>query len=129
MRPTDTARAFLLETESVERDGQHLLITTALFRQPIDPAWIAALEDNVESTVRLDAFAARVGLRHGIAVPTGSAALDAAVVALRLGPSDEVIPGGQRASSGHLGLTGSRLETRTTFGTRRTPSSFRPHRP
>jgi perosamine synthetase len=37
------------------------------------------------------AFAARVGRRHAIAVTNGSAALDAAVVALRLGPGDEVI--------------------------------------
>lgn len=36
-------------------------------------------------------FAARVGRKHGIAVCNGSAALDAAVAALRLGPGDEVI--------------------------------------
>ena len=36
-------------------------------------------------------FAARVGRRYGIAVANGSVALDAAVVALRLGPGDEVI--------------------------------------
>ena len=36
-------------------------------------------------------FAARVGRKYGIAVANGSVALDAAVVALRLGPGDEVI--------------------------------------
>ena len=36
-------------------------------------------------------FAAKVGRKHGIAVCNGSAALDAAVAALRLGPGDEVI--------------------------------------
>src|SRR4029078_10097814 len=36
-------------------------------------------------------FAARVGRRHGIAVCNGSAALDAAVAALDVGPGDEVI--------------------------------------
>lgn len=36
-------------------------------------------------------FAARVGRRHGVAVANGSVALDAAVVALGIGPGDEVI--------------------------------------
>ena len=36
-------------------------------------------------------FAARVGRRHGIAVANGSLAIDAAVVALGIGPGDEVI--------------------------------------
>jgi perosamine synthetase len=36
-------------------------------------------------------FAERVGRKYGIAVANGSVALDAAVVALRLGPGDEVI--------------------------------------
>lgn len=36
-------------------------------------------------------FAARVGRKYGVAVANGSVALDAAVVALRLGPGDEVI--------------------------------------
>ncbi len=36
-------------------------------------------------------FAGRVGRKHGVAVANGSVALDAAVVALGLGPGDEVI--------------------------------------
>ena len=36
-------------------------------------------------------FAGRIGRRFGVAVSNGSAALEAAVVALRLGPGDEVI--------------------------------------
>jgi len=36
-------------------------------------------------------FAARVGRKHGVAVSNGSVALDTAVVALGLGPGDEVI--------------------------------------
>jgi perosamine synthetase len=36
-------------------------------------------------------FAARVGRKHGVAVANGSVALDAAVVALGIGPGDEVI--------------------------------------
>lgn len=38
-----------------------------------------------------EAFAARVGRRHGIAVCNGTAALDAAIDALGIGPGDEVI--------------------------------------
>jgi perosamine synthetase len=38
-----------------------------------------------------EAFAARVGRRHGVAVSNGSVALDAAVAALGLAPGDEVI--------------------------------------
>ena len=36
-------------------------------------------------------FAARVGRKHGIAVTNGTAAIDAAVEALDIGPGDEVI--------------------------------------
>src|SRR5436190_1557550 len=38
-----------------------------------------------------EAFARRVGRRFGIAMCNGSAALDAAVAAIELGPGDEVI--------------------------------------
>ena len=38
-----------------------------------------------------EAFSRRVGRRHGIACANGSAALDIAVAALKLGPGDEVI--------------------------------------
>lgn len=38
-----------------------------------------------------EAFAAKVGRKHGVAVCNGSAALDLAVAALGLGPGDEVI--------------------------------------
>jgi perosamine synthetase len=38
-----------------------------------------------------ESFASRMGRKFGIAVSNGSVALDAAVVALRLGPGDEVI--------------------------------------
>ena len=36
-------------------------------------------------------FAARVGRKYGVAVSNGSVALDAAVLALGLGPDDEVM--------------------------------------
>jgi perosamine synthetase len=55
----------------------------------IDSGWISS-EGPFVSRFE-DAFAARVGRRHGIAVCNGSAAIEAAVAALRLGPGDEVI--------------------------------------
>jgi perosamine synthetase len=55
----------------------------------IDTGWISSEGPFVE---RFEAeFAARVGRRYGVAVCNGSAALEAAVAALRLGPGDEVI--------------------------------------
>jgi perosamine synthetase len=55
----------------------------------IDTGWISSEGPFVK---RLEEqFAARVGRRYGIAVANGSAALDAAVAALKLGPGDEVI--------------------------------------
>src|SRR5580693_1667769 len=38
-----------------------------------------------------ESIAGAVGQRHGVAVVNGSAALDVAVAALRIGPGDEVI--------------------------------------
>jgi perosamine synthetase len=55
----------------------------------IDSGWISSEGPFVERFEH--AFAARVGRKHGIAVCNGSAALEAAVAALRLGPGDEVI--------------------------------------
>jgi perosamine synthetase len=55
----------------------------------IDTGWISSEGPFVARFQQ--AFAARVGRKHGIAVSNGSAALDAAVAALRLGPGDEVI--------------------------------------
>jgi perosamine synthetase len=55
----------------------------------IDTGWISSEGPFIrEFEAR---FAARVGRRHGIAVCNGSAALDAAVAALDIGPGDEVI--------------------------------------
>lgn len=61
----------------------------AYLAECIDTGWISSEGPFV--TRFEQAFAARVGRRHGIAVTNGSAALDAAVAALRLGPGDEVI--------------------------------------
>lgn len=55
----------------------------------IETGWISSEGPFV---TRFEAeFAARVGRRHGVAVCNGSAALEAAVAALRLGKGDEVI--------------------------------------
>ena len=55
----------------------------------IDTGWISSEGPFIrEFEAR---FAERVGRRHGIAVCNGSAALDAAVAALDIGPGDEVI--------------------------------------
>jgi len=55
----------------------------------IESGWISSEGPFVERLER--EFAARVGRRFGIAVSNGSAALDAAVAALKLGAGDEVI--------------------------------------
>lgn len=55
----------------------------------IDSGWISSEGPFVKRFE--DAFAARVGRKHGIAVSNGSAALDTAVAALGIGPGDEVI--------------------------------------
>jgi perosamine synthetase len=55
----------------------------------IDSGWISSEGPFVE---RFEVeMAARVGRRYGVAVANGSAALEAAVVALGIGPGDEVI--------------------------------------
>ncbi|MGB4335534.1 MAG: DegT/DnrJ/EryC1/StrS family aminotransferase [Chromatiaceae bacterium] len=61
----------------------------AYLAECIDTGWISSEGPFVARFEQ--AFATRVGRRHGIAVTNGSAALDAAVAALRLGPGDEVI--------------------------------------
>ena len=55
----------------------------------IDTGWISSEGPFVKQFE--EKFAARVGRRHGIAVSNGTAALDAAISALDIGPGDEVI--------------------------------------
>ena len=55
----------------------------------IDSGWISSEGPFVERLER--EFAGGCGRRHGIAVCNGSAALDLAIAALRIGPGDEVI--------------------------------------
>jgi perosamine synthetase len=55
----------------------------------IETGWISSEGPFVKEFE--DKFAARVGRKHGIAVTNGTAALDAAVEALEIGPGDEVI--------------------------------------
>lgn len=57
--------------------------------QCIDTGWISSEGPFVREFE--EKFAARVGRRHGIAVTNGTAALDAAVEAIGIGPDDEVI--------------------------------------
>lgn len=55
----------------------------------IDTGWISSEGPFVKQFE--EKFAARMGRKHGIAVANGTAALDAAVDALSIGPGDEVI--------------------------------------
>ena len=55
----------------------------------IDTGWISSEGPFIKEFE--EKFAARVGRSYGIAVCNGSAALDAAVAALGIGPGDEVI--------------------------------------
>ncbi|WP_449420742.1 DegT/DnrJ/EryC1/StrS family aminotransferase [Phormidium nigroviride] len=57
--------------------------------QCIDSGWISSEGPFVKRFE--EEFAVRVGRQYGIAVCNGSAALDAAVAALKIGPGDEVI--------------------------------------
>jgi len=55
----------------------------------IDTGWISSEGPFVKRFE--EEFAARVGRKHGIAITNGTAAIDAAVEALGIGPGDEVI--------------------------------------
>ncbi len=55
----------------------------------IDTGWISSEGPFVKQFE--EQFAARVGRKYGIAVSNGSVALDAAIVALGIGPGDEVV--------------------------------------
>ena len=55
----------------------------------IETGWISSEGSFVKQLE--EQFARRVGRKYGIAVSNGSVALDAAVVALKIGPGDEVI--------------------------------------
>lgn len=55
----------------------------------IDDGWISSEGPFVKRFE--EEFATRMGRKYGIAVSNGSVALDAAVVALKIGPGDEVI--------------------------------------
>jgi perosamine synthetase len=57
--------------------------------QCIDTGWISSEGPFIKEFE--EKFAVRMGRKHGIAVCNGTAALDAAVVALGIGPGDEVI--------------------------------------
>ncbi|MDJ0795480.1 MAG: DegT/DnrJ/EryC1/StrS family aminotransferase [Calothrix sp. MO_167.B12] len=57
--------------------------------QCIDTGWISSEGSFVKQLE--ENLAARVGRHYGIAVSNGSVALDAAIVALQIGPGDEVI--------------------------------------
>ena len=48
--------------ETVGREGRHLLTTAnRLFSKPLDTAWAASLEQDIDEAERLDAFVARFG--------------------------------------------------------------------
>jgi perosamine synthetase len=55
----------------------------------IDTGWISSEGPFIKKFE--ESFAARVGRKHGIAVCNGSAAIDAAIIALGIGEGDEVI--------------------------------------
>jgi perosamine synthetase len=57
--------------------------------QCIETGWISSEGPFIKEFE--ERFAARVGRKHGIAVTNGTAALDAAIEALGIGPEDEVI--------------------------------------
>lgn len=60
-----------------------------LLAQCIDTGWISS--DGAFVKQFEDMFAAYVGVKHGVAVCNGTAALEAAVAAAEIGPGDEVI--------------------------------------
>jgi perosamine synthetase len=78
------ARAFIPVTEPLLAGNEKRYLAEC-----IDSGWVSSDGPFVE---RFEAaMAARAGRRHGIAVCNGSAALDVAIEALRIGPGDEVI--------------------------------------
>ena len=84
MSPAAATSAFIPVNEPV-LDGNE----KSYLAECIDTGWISSEGPFVE---RLETgMAQRAGRKHGIAVCNGSAALDVAVVALGLGPGDEVI--------------------------------------
>ena len=87
-------------TEGLTRGAIAVSTLIPYGRQSIDEADIAAVvaalrSDWLTQGPRVqafeDSFAARVGARHAVAVNSGTAALHAAMHALRIGPGDEVI--------------------------------------
>ena len=57
--------------------------------QCVDSGWISSEGPFVSQFE--ENFSRRVGRKHGVACANGSAALDIAIAALKLGPGDEVI--------------------------------------
>ena len=60
-----------------------------LLLECIETGWISSEGPFIKQFE--ERFAARVGRRHAIAVTNGTAALDAAIEAIGIGPGDEVI--------------------------------------
>lgn len=62
MIPSPPSGRLLSLFEIVEKEGRHLLATTArLFAEPVDAAWVRRLEERPELSERTDAFVTRLG--------------------------------------------------------------------